>query len=907
MVIGKTGYGLQRANIDGRQMRNWFLIVFAIMSCSTSNEGIFVFIGNPPVMFNEVYTANVDYRDDFGEKPGWVEFYNPADTAINLKGYSLTNNASGVLWTFGDAVVLPHSYLTVFLSGRNKPDLNPPSDSVDLIKSSSNNWNWSDDRNSPPGKSTATHAFSKDSITGKITLADNSSTELGWSSAAVMLEFRGGISGTDQILLRGYLEENVNLEIRLAQTGVDDWQGWPAVIKGTGIKNDLYAIDLPLNSAFPDLKKVYGIRFAKVANEFGTVNFSFNSIVAHKKENGIHVSFELNKNGGKLFLLDSLWQVRDSVAYPAETKDLSFAKDFESGKWALSKPPTPNSINSTKETYVSQAQTIAAANIPKSGYFQNELSFTLPSGTDGIIRCDTTGAKPSENSALISGSKLNFAKTAVLRCAQFKDGAYPSEPILRTYIIGGESPSLPVVSIAVDPTDMFDPVVGLYSIGPNASPKEPYYGANYWADTELPVQVDFFENGAKHAWSYPAGVEIFGNYSRMHPKKSVAIGFKAKYGQKTLNYPLFPEHPHLTKFNWFILRNNGNNFRTDYIRDMLMTSLTEGLGIDYQKGRAVIVYYNGKYYGIHNLRERSNEDYFETNYGIDGNYIDLVKGSNEVSNGSDVYYQDILRWLEGVALNDGNLKELEKHIDLDNYTNYMQSEIYFVNKDWPGNNLKRWRSNLVSSKWKWLLYDTDFGFGSTNPKPEVKMLDFATASNSTEYANPPHSTLIIRKLLQNQNYKNAFINRFSLLLATYYSPAKVEARINALMIPIESEIAKDQQRWSLSSSTMSRGLTTIRDFGRNRPVQMQREMEEFFKLSGAVDFTLSVNGNGKILVHNLPVLNENAVFKAYPSVPITIKAVPNAGATFHRWSDGNTNAERTVTVGQVRRLEAEFM
>jgi hypothetical protein len=517
-------------------MRSWILI-FAIMSCTSSVEDIFVFKGDPPVIFSEIYTANVDYRDEFGEKPGWVEFHNPADTAVNLNGYFLTNNADEILWTFGDVVVLPHSYLMTFFSGKDKPNLIPPSDSADLINNAIGAWSWADSEIKPPdspGKSTATQTFSKTAGISGTLKTENNAPALDWSSAVVMLKLKSwnendamDISGANQILLRGNLEKNIKLEIRLAQIGMDDWQCCPTIIKGTGIANDLYTIDLPPSSGFPDLKKIYGIRFANVSTNYGTINFSFNSIVARKKESEIHVSFELNKKGGKLFLMDSLRQVRDVVVYPAETKDLSFAKNFENGEWALSKPPTPNAANSN-EFYESQAQPITEANIPESGYFQNELSFTLPPGTEGVIRCDTTGASPKENSILETGSTLNLTKTTVLRCAQFKGGAYPSEPILRTYIIGERLPSLPIVSIAVDPTDMFDPRDGLYATGPNASSAPPYYGANYWEDIELPVQIDFFENGAKHAWSYPAGIEIFGNYSRAHPKKSVAIGFKAK-------------------------------------------------------------------------------------------------------------------------------------------------------------------------------------------------------------------------------------------------------------------------------------------------------------------------------------------------------------------------------------------
>jgi hypothetical protein len=96
---------------------------------------------------------------------------------------------------------------------------------------------------------------------------------------------------------------------------------------------------------------------------------------------------------------------------------------------------------------------------------------------------------------------------------------------------------------------------------------------------------------------------------------------------------------------------------------------------------------------------------------------------------------------------------------------------------------------------------------------------------------------------------------------------------------------------------MSSQLGVIRSFGNTRAAQMQREIEDFFKLSGAVDFTVSVNGNGKVFIHDMQAPVGNVTFKAYPSIPVVLKAVPNIGSVFNGWSDGVGETERAVTVG----------
>ncbi|MDR3011758.1 MAG: CotH kinase family protein [Chitinispirillales bacterium] len=912
------------------------------------DNGDRIFLGDPPVIVNEINAINTNFRDEFDDTPGWVELYNPADTAVDLGGFYLTNNVMRKMWVFGDVIMEPRSYVVVFLSGANRPNLASGTGGTDLIGAAIGAWSWADSELPPaeggPGNSTVEFDFvANTNISGTLTSVANQT--LGWSTAMVMLKFGGwteldviDISDANQIMLRGYLSEGRRLSVRLAETGRPDYQGWGAIITGTGIENDLYTIPLPIaDDGFPNYRNIYGLRFSNPDNSFGTIEFNFTSIRAVSGGNTLHATFQANRNGGSLYLMDSQDRIRDSLAYPAAVRGLSYAQ-MENGSWRLSSP-TPGAAN-TGEFYDGVEDPPAPGSLPNSGFYENNLSFTIPSEGGSTIYCDTTGRLPTTSSAIRSGTTLNLTRTTMMRCIQFREGHRASDPIMRTYIIddnltessgpfgggganiGRRRPSLPIVSIAVDPRDMFDPTVGLYSLGPNAQSSEPYFGANFWAETELPIHIDFFEDNVQHAWSYPAGIRIFGGWSRLTPKKSVLISFRSEYGgPNRLNYPLLPEFPHLTEFKHFLLRNNGNNAGLDYIRCMLMTSLTEGLEIEYQRGRAAIVYFNGRYFGIHNIRERSNADYYRTNFGIYQDFIDVVDGAHEPRNGSIADFLDIMNWLEGVSLeNDNNFRTLGQRIDIDNYTNYIQSQIYYINKDWPGNNLKAWRttSTAPASRWRWFLYDLDHGWGSfgSNHSPGVAMLDFVTEPNGPDWPNPPHSTLLTRKLFENQSYRDAFVNRFSLLIATYFATPRVEARIAALMAPIESEIPLDRARWRFTShsggdwrwnpTVQQEWYNSLYTFARNRPAQMRTEIERFFALSGGVNFTLSANGGGNVLVHNLEVLNRSATFRAYPSVPMAIKAVPNAGMVFDGWSDGNSNAERVVTIGGATTLTANF-
>ena len=868
------------------------------------------FVGGP-VMFTEVDPVNVDFKDHEGDDAGWVELFNTSADTVNLSEMYLTDSQEEPFkWKLGDVKMAPNSFLVIFLSGKNYPDYVMPHDSIDMIGSGC--WTWTDAESDPPGYSYADplpgydeKCFSENGqsrIGTVMKLGENE--ELGWSSISFFVGTGSSdpsdvldISAANEILIQAYITKGRNVSVRLAQPDIDDWKGYEMVLEGTGDSSTVYRMALPTGTTFPDLANIYGTRLSPEASESQEVTLKVFSYIARNRGHEPHAGFKLSKKGGSLYLVNADASIVDSVSYP----ELPLGKTWNyGGSWGYADPSPYGYSSSLTFTREENIDTLL---FPPSGFYAEPFILNLESTNNAV--CETGGKMPSEKTPFQKNILID--KTTVIRCAKIAPQSLPSDVVTRTYIFEAAS-TVPAVFLTTDPNSLFDPDTGIYMEGPNAQSKEPHYGANYWLDKEIPVTVELMEPGTSSpAFAKNAGLKIFGNYSRQNDKKSVAITFREKYGDSHLKYPLFPEFPELNKFKVFLLRNNGSNYGNDYIRDRLASSVSEGLGVDYQRGRFAVVYYNGEYFGIHSIRERSTADYFETHYGLDPDKIDLLKADNAVSAGSAVDYVALMDWLESNHLDkEENYAYIASQIDVDNFINYMHTELFANNRDWPANNLKKWRNTSSKTPWKWFLYDLDFGFGNDYSKYKNNIFEFATAEDGESWPNGPESTLLLRRLLENEGFKAAFINRMAVLLQMNFESSRVLARIEKMMAEIQSEISRDQKRWGLSASKMTKQLNAIKNFAMNRPNVVYGELQEFFALGETAAVSLSVSGSGRILVHNLPVDVSKMTVNFFTGFPVTLSAEPLMGSTFAGWSDGESSPTRVILPECVSEVTAIF-
>jgi len=891
---------------------------------SSSQSGVSLpFVGGS-VVFTEVDPINTDFEDHEGGDAGWVELFNTSSDSVNLKGVALTDDlAEPAKWTFGDVVVAPQSFMLVYLSGKNLTDFVAPHDSASLIGNGC--WVWTDaDNEDIAGESYAKPLDGKSKLCfsengarmfgSRMKLGENA--ELGWSSISAFVGTGSSdpadvldISAANELLIHAFITKDRQVSFRLAQTDVDDWKGYEIVLTGTGDSSTVYRVSLPAGKTFPDLANIYGTRMSPESMEKSEVTVKVFSYVARNRGHEAHTSFKIKNEPSSLYLVNSSSEILDSVSYPkiplGKTWSLgSSALNESSGEmaWGFAHS-SPYGFTETSVVTEQSPALESLADLPPSGFYQTPFTLNFPG--DAYVRCGLGGLEPTESSALVTSISVNA--TSVLRCASFAPGKLPGEIVNRTYVFEN-APKVPAVFVAVNPNSMFDPDSGIYAEGNNAEAAEPHYGANYWQDKEIPVFVELHEVGENTAaFAKNAGLKIFGNYSRQNDKKSVAIAFREKYGDKRLKYALFPDFPELKKFKTFILRNNGSNFGNDYIRDRLASSISEGLGVDYQRGRGVIVYFNGEYFGIHNIRERSTEYYFETHYGYEPENIDLLKADNSVSAGSSVDYESLISWIEDHDLtDDANFAYVAEKMDVDNFMNYMQTEIFVNNRDWPANNLKKWRCENPATKWKWFIYDTDFGFGNNYSIYKNNIFDFATAEDGDSWPNGPEFTFLLRMLLKNESFKDAFINRMTVLLSMNFESGRILDRIEALMSEIESEISRDQKRWNLSSTKMSNQLNEIKSFAKERPQVVLTELQEHFGLGESVSVTLTSSGNGRIWVNGLALDRSPMTVKFFKGMKVSLSAIPENGGVWAGWSDGDKNGTRSVVIDESMAIAATF-
>ncbi|MEX0928146.1 MAG: CotH kinase family protein, partial [Balneolales bacterium] len=416
------------------------------------------------------------------------------------------------------------------------------------------------------------------------------------------------------------------------------------------------------------------------------------------------------------------------------------------------------------------------------------------------------------------------------------------------------------------------------------------------------------------------------------PQKTFRIYARNEYSDRSVFYPLTDGG--LSRYRRFLLRNSGNDWASTMMRDALMQSLMEGTGLDRQGYRPAVVYLNGKYWGIHNIRERFDRHYLEAAHKVDPDNVDILETNAdlpyhvEVVEGSSSHYRHMIDFIESHDISDEqNYAMLADLIDVANFADYQISQIYYGNYDWPANNSEFWRENLNAGKWRSFLYDTDFGFMLYRERQDQGInwendythntLEYAaTASGPFDYPyhrNPSWATLIFHELLSNEEFEIRFITRFSDYLNTRFHSEHVSKRISDMAVTLQPEIPFHAQRWGgrdgggglvsfQTEAEWESNVEVLHEFARHRPQHVFEHLKSQFDLSGLTDVTIDVSNvqQGYVKLNSLAIREETAGISANPypwegtyfqGLPAQVVARPYPGYRLAFWegADGHSS------------------
>jgi hypothetical protein len=609
-------------------------------------------------------------------------------------------------------------------------------------------------------------------------------------------------------------------------------------------------------------------------------------------ETYMHTNFKIDRKGESLFLTDNTGKICDGIAAEEIPVDFSLGRYPDGGgEWVIFDQPTPAESNTTPPFpgFTDSVQVSCGAGFYSGGI---SLSLSARSSTSEIVYT-LDGNDPARHSSLYT-HPISVNQTAVLKARTYENGTLSSKILTQTYFID-ETATLPVISLSTNPDNFWDDDTGIYVPGSHADENNRI--ANYWQDWERPIDLEFFEPPGVPAFSFSAGAQIFGWGSRQNALKSLSIMLRDRYGRDKLEYPLFPE-PGITEFSAFVLRTAGNDWQNAYFRDLLCVSLTENINLDKQSFRPAVVYLNGAYWGIHHIREKLNEDYLASHHHIDKNNVDIIsrywrRQNPVVIEGDDQAYLALEDYLHKHDLNNpGNYEYIKSVMDVDNYIDYCTAQIYIANYDWPGNNNKCWRPRIPGAKWRWLFYDLDYTFNSHGINNYThNTLEHATTPFGSGWPNPPSSTFLLRKLLENQEFRNLFINRMADFMNTIFLPDTVINRIDEIKAILEPEMPRHIGRWGSYGSTLKslddweNNIDVLRDFAANRGEAVRRQYCSQFNLAGSETLTLNVslNGSGKIRINSIVPESTPWTGDYFAGIPLEITALAKPGQRFAHW------------------------
>ena len=463
----------------------------------------------------------------------------------------------------------------------------------------------------------------------------------------------------------------------------------------------------------------------------------------------------------------------------------------------------------------------------QGGFYDEPFELTLSCTQQGkVIHYTTNGNMPTANDPVYQGPLLldkrlysrsdiytivespdsiwyqpdSVQKCIVIRAAAFnEDGARIGNVTTNTYLIkslGCDTHGLPIMSLCADSLDLFDYVRGIMVPGVHFDASDPDYTGNYYQsgrEWERLCNVEYYESG-NHGINQQAGLRTHGLSTRRFPQKGLKIYAREEYGKKRFKYKFFDDI-NIASFKHLKIKPFEGGWCSIGCQDYITGRIARQLNIDCLASRPMVLFINGEYWGIYYLQEKPDERYLEDHYDADLNTVNIIEAwnGNNVEYGSNEAYMDLYNWIHDHDLSDDdNYQYVCANIDINNFIDYIAFETFVANLDWPANNVRCWQAG--NSLWRWLFFDGDACL--FRPLSAYDPFYYATYDgDDLYYPTNKYSTLVFRRLLENETFKTRFVSRYYQLLSTTFRYESTKPFYDETYALISEEIDNQSRRF----------------------------------------------------------------------------------------------------------------
>jgi len=624
----------------------------------------------------------------------------------------------------------------------------------------------------------------------------------------------------------------------------------------------------------------------------------FSVLYFEREERAGHANFKLDPDGGKLFLLNASLAIVDSVTYPKQLRNISYGRKTDNGtEWVFFEQYSIGTTNNGKAWFSARCEN-PVFNL-KGGFYTTiqKLDFGTPVLGDSI-HYTVNGAEPTRLSTYyVPGSQITLGlnTSKAIRAKTFSKSKLSSDIVTSTYFINTRNHHLPVVSIATSPVNLTDNTIGIYVTGTNGTTGDNGANANFNQEWERPANYELFDTAQVTCLNQELDISITGAYSRTFALKPFKIKPDKKYGDGRLRYDIFKETKPNMKYKDIMMRNSGNDFFCSMMRDGFHQTLPmHRMDIDLLAYQPAVMYLNGEYYGILNLREETGTGFMYSNFGLDASDVYII---DKKTIDSDTCYAHLKDYISNNDITtDAVYNKVCEMMDMDEFINYHIAEIFIANWDWPWNNVKIWK-NKNGGKWRWLVYDTDWAFNYRDNQHYYNTLLYVLGEHPTDKKSD-WSNLLMRRLKLNETFCKKFVDRFCVQISGTFKTERVDAIMDSLSSKISTEIIYHKERWS-SERTLVDDLQRMKQFSALRPDAMMGFLSSRFA-NGAAIRTVNLSSSVPGVTYTMnsePVADAQIALKYFDGKNITLEAQPVFGYKFKQWELSSSASQELVKMG----------